>query len=161
MSEIEEHIPGAGNDPASPPAMPVLPDGIGLTYDEIATLLARKGQALPPDDPVMMLIPICNALLTHQQKLMEHHRAAFDKIMAERTGRFVGSIGKVSEELGTTFSSSVVQSLQQAFAAHTRAMLDHGRRMTWITLIAGGIAVFSAGSLIGFAFALLKISSGN
>ena len=149
MSETEEHIPGAGNDPASPPAMPVLPDGIGLTYDEIATLLARKGQALPPDDPVMMLIPICNALLTRQQELVERHQKALALVMSEKTGGFVESVQRITDDLGQTLTASTVASLSAGLAAHSQELQQHRAHVFWLSAIAAVSALVNVAVFVG------------
>lgn len=133
---------------SEPSAMPILPD-IGLTYEEIATLLAKQGQALPPDDPILMLIPICNALLTHQQKLVERHQKALAQVMSERTGGFVESVQRITDELGKTLTASTVESLSAGLAAHSRDMVQHQANIRWWGLVAAVSALVNVAVFVG------------
>jgi len=70
----------------APPAMPVLPDGMGMDLDEVARLLAEKHKALiTPDDPVLMLVTIHNAFLAQENALMDRHKSALAQVMAGQT----------------------------------------------------------------------------
>ena len=43
---------------------PCLPDGIGLTVDDVRVLLAQTNNtSLPVDDPLLMVVTILNAFL--------------------------------------------------------------------------------------------------
>ena len=128
----------------SSPSMPVLPDGIGLSYAEITEELARKSKTIvSPDDPIMMMVPLCNAFLAEESKLLERHKKALAQVMAAKTDTFVQSVQKTVEELGQTLTSATVQSLRTAFTEHREAMRihetalqQHRSNIFWLSAIA-------------------------
>ena len=124
--------------------MAFLSDGIGLSYAEIADELARKSKAIvAQDDPIMMMVPLCNAFLSEESKLLERHKKALAQVMAVKTDTFVQSVQKTVEELGQTLTSATVQSLQTAFTEHREAMKihetalqQHRSNIFWLSAIA-------------------------
>ena len=124
--------------------MAFLSDGIGLSYAEIADELARKSKAIvAQDDPIMMMVPLCNAFLAEESKLLERHKKALAQVMAVKTDTFVQSVQKTVEELGQTLTSATVQSLRTAFTEHREAMRihetalqQHRSNIFWLSAIA-------------------------
>lgn len=124
--------------------MAFLSDGIGLSYAEITEELARKSKTIvSPDDPIMMMVPLCNAFLSQQHALQERHKTALAQVMAAKTDTFVQSVQKTVEELGQTLTSATVQSLQTAFTEHREAMKihetalqQHRSNIFWLSAIA-------------------------
>ena len=124
--------------------MAFLSDGIGLSYAEIADELARKSKAIvAQDDPIMMMVPLCNAFLAEESKLLERHKKALAQVMAAKTDSFVQSVQKTVQELGQTLTSATVQSLQTAFTEHREAMKihetalqQHRSNIFWLSAIA-------------------------
>ena len=107
----------------SMPAMPVLPDGIGMSYDEITALLAEKSKVVVgPDDPILMMVPLCNAFLEQERKLMNLHKTALAKVLAEKTEGFVSAVQGMADEMGKTLASSTVESLGSALVEHREGM---------------------------------------
>lgn len=105
------------------PTMPVLPDGIGLNYDEVSALLAEKSRVVvSPDDPILMMVPLCNAFLEQERKLMNLHKAALAKVLAEKTEGFVSAVQGMADEMGKTLASSTVESLGTALVEHREGM---------------------------------------
>ena len=106
--------------------MAFLSDGIGLSYADIAEELARKSKTIvAQDDPIMMMVPLCNAFLAEESKLMERHKTALAQVMADKTDSFVQSVQQTVDELGKTLASEAVQSLQAAFVAQHEAMVKN------------------------------------
>ena len=124
--------------------MAFLSDGIGLSYADIAEELARKSKTIvAQDDPIMMMVPLCNAFLAEESKLMERHKTALAQVMAAKTDTFVQSVQKTVEELGQTLTSATVQSLQAAFteqretmAQQRQALQQHRSNIFWLSAIA-------------------------
>ena len=111
------------SDAQSMPVMPVLPDGIGMSYEEIAALLAEKSKVVVgQDDPILMMVPLCNAFLEQERKLMNLHKAALAKVLAEKTEGFVASVKSMADEMGKTLASSTVESLGSALVEHREGM---------------------------------------
>ena len=141
----------------SSPSMPVLPDGIGLSYAEITEELARKSKTIvSPDDPIMMMVPLCNAFLSQQHALQERHKTALAQVMAAKTDTFVQSVQKTVEELGQTLTSATVQSLRTAFTEHREAMRihetalqQHRSNIFWLSAIAATSALVNVAVFVG------------
>ncbi len=150
--EGKTSLPKAEQEP-----MAFLSDGIGLSYADIAEELARKSKTIvAQDDPIMMMVPLCNAFLAEESKLMERHKTALAQVMADKTDSFVQSVQQTVDELGKTLASEAVQSLQAAFVAQHEAMVKnasalakHKSNMLWLSAIAAvsalvNVAVFVA-----------------
>ena len=137
--------------------MAFLSDGIGLSYAEITEELARKSKTIvSPDDPIMMMVPLCNAFLSQQHALQERHKTALAQVMADKTDSFVQSVQKTVDELGKTLASEAVQSLQAAFVTQHEAMVKnasalakHKSNMLWLSAIAAVSALVNVAVFVG------------
>ena len=69
MSDAE-HMTPAAESPAKPEAENTLPDGIGLTMEQVQKLLAKAHKTVVDDhDPILMVVTILNAHLGEVEKL--------------------------------------------------------------------------------------------
>ncbi len=76
-----------------PPAMPLLSDGIGMSFDQVmADLAAQHKTIVSKDDPILMVVTILNAFLTEEEKLLDRHRRALTTILADRTDHYVQAV---------------------------------------------------------------------
>ena len=99
-----------------PPAAPILPDGIGLTHDQVATLLAKQCKTVvSPDDPILMTATLLNAYLHEQDKLLQRHNQALTSILSARTAGHVQAVEQVSNDLKTSLTSSTVEGIQSTY----------------------------------------------
>ena len=56
-------------------AMPVLPECIGLDYEDIRAMLAQKHQTVvSQDDPMLMVASILNVFLNELEKISQRHK---------------------------------------------------------------------------------------
>jgi hypothetical protein len=118
------------------PAMPQLPDGIGLNHDQVAQLLAEKSKTIvSPDDPVLMMVTLCNAFLAEENKLMTRHKEVLAHVLAEKTDGFVQAVRQVADRMGQTLASSTVDAMRAALEAHRRDLQRHRRDMVWLSAI--------------------------
>ena len=121
--ELSDHIEQEQPSSADMPAMPVLPDGIGMNFDEVAALLAEKSRVVVgPDDPILMMVPLCNAFLEQERKLMEQHKVVLAKVLSEKTEGFVQSVQSMADEMGKTLASSTIESLGASLLEHREGM---------------------------------------
>ena len=117
--QIEQEQPSS----ADMPAMPVLPDGIGMNFDEVAALLAEKSRVVVgPDDPILMMVPLCNAFLEQERKLMEQHKVVLAKVLSEKTEGFVSAVQGMADEMGKTLASSTIESRGASLLEHREGM---------------------------------------
>lgn len=145
-----------GKTAQNPPAMPALPDGIGLGYADIAEELARKSKTIVnPDDPILMMVPLCNAFLSQQHALQERHKGALAQVMSDKTDNFVQSVQRTVDALGNTLASEAVQSLHAAFSGqqetmrqHAFALQKHTTSMFWLAAITTTSALVNVGVFV-------------
>ena len=98
------------------PAIPILPDGIGLTHGQVAALLAEQCKiVVSPDDPILMTTTVLNAYLHEQDKLLQRHNQALTSILAARTDGYVQTVEQVSLDLKTSLASSTVEGIQSTY----------------------------------------------
>jgi len=146
MTEIVDEETGLelpGNPPVAP-AMPQLPDGIGLSLDQVANLLAEKNKTIVSlDDPILMTVTMLNAFLAEEDRLMERHKGAITQVLASRTDKFVQAVGKAAASVSETFSGQAVTAMKEAVAEHSKAfaameesLISHQANIRWWGIIA-------------------------
>jgi len=144
MAEIMGQEEGRPGNPASPPPMAQLPDGIGLNLEQVANLLAEKNKTIVgPDDPILMQVTLLNAFLAEENRLMEKHKGAITQVLAARTDKFVQAVTEASGAVSKTFSQGAVAAMQealakhgQAFAAMEKSLATHQANIRWWAVIA-------------------------
>lgn len=116
MTEEKKVMPAAsGERQSAEGAERMLPDGIGLTVEEVRELLHRKhNTSIPVDDPVLMFVTIMNAVLTEQEKLHARHREALTGFMAELTEAYAAEVREGAETVTATLSALTAKGLNEA-----------------------------------------------
>lgn len=103
--------------PSSPAPEPdqCLPDGFGLSVEDVRALLARKHElAVPKDDPLLMVVTIHNAFLEEQDRLRKKHEKALAGFMGEQTLAYVGKMEESMAGLTKTLSGMTTEGIRQA-----------------------------------------------
>lgn len=73
----------------------LLPDGFGMSLDEIRALILNKYDIkVDKDDPILMIIPILNACLHEQQKLQEEYKEGLEKVYQSVLNTFLENLDK-------------------------------------------------------------------
>ena len=130
------------------PNMPQLPDGIGLTLDEIRSLLATKNSiTVSPDDPILMMVTLLNAFLTEEEKLLDRHRKALTSILTDKTDNYVQAVEQTTANLSESISTSSVHEIKKIFQENGATMNRFRSNMVWLAAIVGisalvNVAVF-------------------
>jgi hypothetical protein len=128
--------------------MPELPDGIGLTFDEVRALLAAKNSVtLSPDDPILMMVTLLNAFLAEEEKLLDRHRKALTAILSDRTDNYVKAVEQTTANLSESISTSSLHEIKKIFHENSGMMHRFRSNMMWLTGIVGisalvNVAVF-------------------
>ncbi len=108
----------ADNAPQSSPAPeaePCLPDGLGLSVEDVRALLAKKHNlAVPVDDPMLMMVTIQNAFLGAQTQLQKRHEKALAAFMGEQTATYMSGVEKSVSELRKTLSDVTINGIRDA-----------------------------------------------
>ena len=124
------------------PPMPELPDGIGITIEDVRSLLATKNSvSVSPDDPILMMVTLLNAFLTEEEKLLNRHRRALTTILADRTDHYVQAVEQTSASLGESLSSSSLSEIKKIFVEHNGMMNQFRSSITWLAAIIGTSAL--------------------
>jgi len=132
------------------PPMPQLPDGIGLTLEQVREQLAVQHQAVvAKDDPLLMLVTLLNAFLTEEDKLLNRHNQALTQILSARTDGYLQAVEKSTATLGESLSSASLDGVAKMFGLHGHKMERFQANMNWLAAIAGisalvNVAVFAA-----------------
>ena len=142
--------------PGNPPAMPQLPDGIGLSLDQVANLLAEKNKTIVSlDDPILMTVTVLNAFVAEENRMMKRHKEAITQVLASRTDKFVQAVAKAAGEVSETFSGQAVTAMKEAvaeqgkaFAALEQSLASHRANIRWWTIIAMVSAVVNVGVFV-------------
>lgn len=138
MNEQKPEIPG----------MPQLPDGIGLTLDEVRSLLATKNSiTVSPDDPILMMVTLLNAFLTEEEKLLDRHRKALTSILTDKTDIYIKAVEQTTASLSESISTSSVHEIKKIFQENGATMNRFRSNMVWLAAIVGisalvNVAVF-------------------
>lgn len=130
------------------PNMPLLPDGIGLTLDEVRSLLATKNSiTVSPDDPILMMVTLLNAFLSEEEKLLDRHRKALTSILTDKTDNYVTAVEQTTASLSESISNSSVHEIKKIFQENGATMNRFRSNMVWLAAIVGisalvNVAVF-------------------
>jgi len=136
--------PGEGE----PPPMPVLPDGLGMNLEQVQNLLAEKHKTIVGlDDPILMLVTVMNAFLAQENALIERHKTALAKVMADKTGEYAVAVKQVTDSLSVSLSDVTLAAMQKTFAVHSLELAKHQKNIMWLSAIAAisalvNVAVF-------------------
>lgn len=136
------------NEATKPPAMPLLSDGIGMSFDQvIADLAAQHKTIVSKDDPILMVVTILNAFLTEEEKLLDKHNMALTSILADRTNEYVLAVQNTTASLGDCLSSASQDGIRNIFEVHGEKLERFRSNITWLAAIIGisalaNVAVF-------------------
>lgn len=132
-------------------AIPELPDGIGLSLEEVRMLLAMKNSAsVSPDDPILMVVTVLNAFLSEEEKLLDRHRKALTAILTERTDGYIKSVEKTATHLGESLSSASAAEMSRLFSENTLKMGKFSQNLFWLA------AIVTVSALINVAVFILR-----
>lgn len=116
-------VDNAPQSSPAPEAEPCLPDGFGLSVEEVRALLAKKHNlAVPVDDPMLMMVTIQNAFLGAQTQLQKRHEKALTAFMGEQTAAYVQGVEKSVSELRKTLSDVTINGIRDAASDFTATL---------------------------------------
>ena len=136
------------------PTMPILPDGIGLSHNEIRKVLQGNHGKIDNDDPILMLITLLNAFLTEEDKLLDRHNKALSRVISERTDGYINAVEETTTSLGKSLSSSSLDAMTRIIAGHVLNMERLRINMLWLAAITTTSALVNVAAFA--ALALLR-----
>jgi hypothetical protein len=123
---------GSGTKP-----MPELPDGIGLSYDDIKLLLTMKHKTSPVEDnePMLMMVSVCNAFLGEASNLHQRHNEALSKIIAGKTQEYISGVKECTDAFTRTLADASVEGVRLIFEKHAATLEAHRGNTRWCACI--------------------------
>ena len=115
---------------------PEMPDGVGISYEDIAVMLAMKHDtAMGLDDPVMMIVSVTNSFLGEIEKLHGKHNEAMTQIITARTKEYIASVQKTTDAFTKTLTDASVDGIRKIFEEHASALQASKWNARWCALI--------------------------
>lgn len=135
--------------PDAPPDMPVLPEGIGLTLDEVRDLIEQRNHVrVDVDDPILVALTIANAHLTAVERLHQRHSKALTELMSKETATHTEAVAKNVETLSRQLSGVTVENIGHVVTQFQSALASFRTTL----FICTGLALFSALLMLGAAW---------
>lgn len=132
-------------------AAPTLPDGIGLSLEDVRALLAREHETIvPKDDPMLMIITMLNAYLGEVDKLHTRHSKALTALMADKTDSYVRGVQEATDALALKLSASSLAGIRTVFADHA-TRLESFKNAMWYAA-----AIVAISALVNVAVFILR-----
>lgn len=145
----DQHHADQPQDVQQEDVQPQLPDDRFLSYEEIRKLLAMKHDStITRDDPVLMLVTICNAFLGEIQKLHDTHNGAMTTIITAKTKDYITSVKKTTDAFSETLSQASVEAVRKIFDQHSSTLKTSTSNTRWCALI---VAVSALANVIVLA----------
>ena len=133
--------------------MPELPDGIGISFEDIGVLLSLKhDNNVSKDDPVLMMVSICNVFLGEVQKLHQQHNKALTTIIASETKNYVDSVKNTSDAFTKTLSEASIEGIRAIFDKHASTLYAVDWNARWCAAVVGLSALINVAALAWIGF---------
>ena len=127
-----------------------IPDGVGISYEDLAVLFAMKNEtAVDKNDPVLVIATVCNAFLTKAHELHERHNEALTKILTARTQDYITGVKNTTDAFTETLSQASVEGVRKIFEEHASALHSSKWNARWCALI---VAVSAVANLTALAW---------
>lgn len=140
------------DDSPADEAMPHLPDGIGLDYDDVRKMLAIKhNTTVSLDDPILMIVTICNVFLGQLEKVNQRHNGAVTKIMADQSAKYITGVKNTTDALGKTLAENSVDAIRDIFNSHAASLNSNKINARWCT------GIMAVAALVNVAVMAFKV----
>ena len=121
---------------------PEMPNGIGISYEDMAVMLAMKHDtSMALDDPVMMLVSVTNSFLGEVQKLHDKHNEALTQIITARTTEYIAGVQEATDAFSRTISDASVEGIRKIFEDHASALQASKWNARWCALVVAASAL--------------------
>jgi hypothetical protein len=112
--------------------VPALPDVVGLSYQEIRSMLqAKHDTSVGIDDPILMLVSIFNVYLGEFEKLHHRHNHALSEIIAAKTAEYISGVKQTTDSLTKTLADASVEGIQKIFEAQAGRLKAFESKLFW------------------------------
>jgi len=130
-----------------------VPDGIGLTLEQVQGLLAQTHKKVVDyHDPILMVVTMLNAHLAEVEKLHTRHKEGLGRLMADKTDAYVSGVQAAVGQLTDSLSSASVEGVRKVFDDHAARLQSFKNSTTWLAAMVAvsallNVAVFVLGGL--------------
>ncbi len=141
-------------------AMPHLPDGIGLDFEDVRMMISKKHNLmLGHDEPILMELTLLNAHLGEMEKLHKRHNEAVTKIMADQSAKYIAGVVEQSHQfvagvknstdaLGKALAASSVDTIRDIFNSHATALNSNRNNARWCAAIMAVAALVNVAAMV-------------
>ena len=106
MTDAENTKPQEEQPVIPPKPEDAIPDGIGLSLEQVQELLAKTHKKVVDyHDPILMVVTMLNAHLAEVEKLQARHKEGLGRLMADRTDAYVSGVAAAVGQLTDSLSS--------------------------------------------------------
>ena len=127
MSSLDDEfmitVPDSDSNSVSDTKTSQMPNGIGLSLDEIKALIAKNHKTVvADDDPILITVTILNAFIEEVQKLNAKYNKALKEIYAEQSLEFQKKIEQTSVTIRKSLQDISLDGLTRLHGRHTIAI---------------------------------------
>jgi hypothetical protein len=151
---VSKVLDGRKSDEEVLPHLPDLPDGqkFGIDYERIQSLLASKhGTMVGRDDPILMMVSLCNANLEEIKRLYDVHSLAFKQLMSEQIAHYIETVKATTGNLGEVLKEKGIESIREMFDSHVKALDNHAKAHAKAINSSSSNALWCAGIIVAAA----------
>ncbi len=153
MTDTEKTKPQEEQPVIPPKPEDAIPDGIGLSLEQVQELLAKKHKKVVDyHDPILMVVTMLNAHLTEVEKLHARHKEGLGRLMADKTDAYVSGVQSAVGQLTESLSSASVEGIRKVFDEHAARLQVFKSNTAWLAAVIVisallNVAVFVLGGL--------------
>ena len=129
----------------------LMPDGMGLSLEQVQELMAKVHKIIvAKDEPALLTATIFNAYLGEIQKLHTRHEKGLTRLMGEKTDAYVTGVQAGVEQLSKSLSSASVEGIRKVFDDHAARLNAFKNSTAWLA------AIVAVSALVNVAVFVLK-----
>ena len=153
MTDTEKTKPQEEQPVIPPKPEDAIPDGIGLSLEQVQELLAKTHKKVVDyHDPILMVVTMLNAHLAEVEKLHARHKEGLGRLMADKTDAYVTGVQDAVGEITESPSSASVEGVRKVFVDHAARLQAFKSNTVWLAAIVAvsallNVAVFVLGGL--------------
>jgi len=134
--------------------LPQLPDGIGLDFEDVRMMLSKKhGIMLGREEPIMMMVTLCNVLLGELEKVHKNHNEAVTKIMSDQSAKYIVGVKATTDALSKTLAENSVEAIRNIFQSQAAALNTNKINARWCAAVVG---VSALANIVVMAFSVWR-----
>ncbi len=124
-----------------------IPDGIGLSIEEIQALIAKYNKTIiEKDDPFLVVITILNAFMYENEKLQSKYLEALKNVYADQVKSYIKEVKKSTDSINATLKNVSQDEVIKLHEKQTEKITSFRNYLTVCT------AVIACSALVNLVF---------